>query len=147
MVGSVATMRVSSVMVEPSSVSGTLKSTRINNFLLVRSMSRIVSLGMKITPGEILSVYCKQLTVHRSTRITVSCLLDAVGLLLQALLDQEADQVNDAAGIAPLVVVPAQHFDALADDLGQRKIDDGRERVALVVGADQQVGVNAQNAL
>ena len=45
-VGSVATMRVSSVIVEPSSVSGTLKSTRMNSFLLVRSMSRIESFAM-----------------------------------------------------------------------------------------------------
>jgi hypothetical protein len=39
--------------------------------------------------------------------------------LLQALLDQEADQVDDAVGVAPLVVVPADDLDAVADDLGQ----------------------------
>src|SRR6185437_16728296 len=46
MVGSVATMRVSSVMVDPSSVRGTLKSTRMNTCLLAKSISRMVSLDM-----------------------------------------------------------------------------------------------------
>src|SRR5208337_4065779 len=48
MVGSVATMRVSSVIVCPSSVRGTLKSTRMNTRLLVSSMSLIESLGMDV---------------------------------------------------------------------------------------------------
>jgi len=46
MVGSVALMRVSSVIAEPSSVSGTLKSARMKTRLLARLMSRIESLGM-----------------------------------------------------------------------------------------------------
>ena len=68
-------------------------------------------------------------------------------LLLQTLRGQEADQVDDAVGVAPLVVVPAQHLHAVADDLGQRRVHDRGERVALEVGADQQVLVVAQNAL
>jgi hypothetical protein len=41
-------------MVEPSSVSGTLKSTRMKTRLLAKSMSRMDSLGMDMTPGETL---------------------------------------------------------------------------------------------
>ena len=66
---------------------------------------------------------------------------------LQPLLGQEADQVDDAVGVAPLVVVPAEHLHAVADHLGQRRVDDGAALVALEVGADQQVRVDAQNAL
>ncbi len=66
---------------------------------------------------------------------------------LQALLGQEADEVDDTVGIAPLVVVPAQHLDALADDLGERSVNDGAALVALEVRADEQVFVVAQNAL
>jgi len=54
--------------------------------------------------------------------------------VLQPLLNQETDQVDDAVGVAPLVVVPAQHLDAVADDLGERRIDDGGEFVAFEVG-------------
>ena len=50
MVGSVATMRVSSVIVVPSSVSGTLKSTRMKTRLLASSISRMESLGMMCLP-------------------------------------------------------------------------------------------------
>ena len=66
---------------------------------------------------------------------------------LQALLGQEADQVDDAVGVAPLVVVPAQHLDAVADHLGERSVDDGAALVALEVGADQLVLVVAEDAL
>src|ERR1035438_8345786 len=92
-----------------------------------------------------ITVNSEQQTVDSGPQlITVHCPLTTA---LQPLLYQEADQVNNAAGVAPFVVVPAQHLDALTHNLGQRKVDDGRERVALVVGADQQVRVNAQNAL
>ena len=48
MVGSVAAMRVSSVISVPSSVSGTLKSTRMKTCLLASSMSRMESLGIDV---------------------------------------------------------------------------------------------------
>jgi hypothetical protein len=41
-------------------------------------------------------------------------------LQLEAFADEEADQVDDAVGVAPLVVVPAEDLDAVADDLGER---------------------------
>ena len=50
---------------------------------------------------------------------------------LEALGDEEADKVDYAVAVAPLVVVPAQHFDAVADDFGQRGVDDRGELVAL----------------
>src|SRR5208337_3865436 len=50
-------------------------------------------------------------------------------------------------GVAPLVVVPAQHLDAIADHLGQRRVYDRAALVALEVRADQQVRVDAQDAL
>src|SRR5690349_16776586 len=65
---------------------------------------------------------------------------------LQALLGQEADEVDDAVGVAPLVVVPAENLYALADDLGERRIDDRATRIALEVGADEQIFIVAEDA-
>ena len=56
---------------------------------------------------------------------------------LQALLHEEEDQVLDTVGVAPLVVVPADDLAGIADDFGQLGVDDGGERVALEVGADE----------
>src|SRR5215472_7801922 len=51
---------------------------------------------------------------------------------------EELDQVATAAGIAPLVVVPSQNFDALvADDFGVAGVDDGGVRVGFEVGRDE----------
>src|ERR1700739_193573 len=65
---------------------------------------------------------------------------------LEALLNEEADEIDYAVGVAPLVVVPAEDLDAVSDHLGERSVHDRRERVALEVGADQQVLVVAQDA-
>src|SRR5580704_7388344 len=56
---------------------------------------------------------------------------------LKTLLYEEEDEVFDAVGVAPLVVVPADDFAGIADDFGQLGVDDGGERVALEVGADE----------
>src|SRR5450631_3310562 len=66
---------------------------------------------------------------------------------LEALLGQEADEVDDTVGVAPLVVVPAEDLDAVADDLGEGRVNDGGKRVALEVRADQQVFVITEDAL
>src|SRR5260370_4651717 len=51
---------------------------------------------------------------------------------------QQFDQVAATAGVAPLIVVPRQNFDAaVADDFGVFGVDDGRIRIALEVGGDQ----------
>ncbi len=66
---------------------------------------------------------------------------------LEALGNQEADEIDHAVGIGPLVVIPAQDLDAVAYDLGQRRVEDGTALVALEVGADEQVFVVAEDAL
>ena len=43
---------------------------------------------------------------------------DPVEVCLQGFADQD-DEVDEAVGIAPLVVVPADHLDLIADHLGQ----------------------------
>jgi hypothetical protein len=57
------------------------------------------------------------------------------GYGLEALFHEEGDEVLDAVGVAPLVVVPADDLAGVADDLGQLGVDDGGECVALEVGA------------
>src|SRR6202790_1014352 len=50
----------------------------------------------------------------------------------------EFDEVAAAAGIAPLVVVPGQDFDAaVTDDFGVAGVDDGRVRIAFEIGGDE----------
>ena len=61
---------------------------------------------------------------------------------------EELDQVAAAAGIAPLVVVPGQHLDALvADDLGVSGVDDRGIRIGLEVGRDEFFFGVAENSL
>ena len=52
-------------------------------------------------------------------------------------------QVDQAAGVSPLVVVPGDNLDLVVDDLGQAGIEDGGVLVADDVGGDQRsvVGV------
>ena len=54
-------------------------------------------------------------------------------------LADEVDQVDQAVGVAPLVVVPADDLDLVADDLGQRRVEDARRRVGDDVGGDDRV--------
>src|SRR5699024_4476766 len=45
-------------------------------------------------------------------------------------------EVDEAAGEAPLVVVPADDLDLVADDFGQRRVVDTRGRVGHDVGGE-----------
>src|SRR6476660_323310 len=57
---------------------------------------------------------------------------------LQVLAD-EHDDVDEAVGVSPLVVVPADDLDLVADDLGQARVEDARVRVGDDVAADDRV--------
>ena len=56
----------------------------------------------------------------------------------EALAD-ERDEVDEAVGVAPLVVVPADDLDLVADHLGQAGVEDARARVGDDVGGDDRV--------
>src|SRR5580692_5471720 len=57
---------------------------------------------------------------------------------LQTLLREEDDEVADAVGVTPLVVVPADDLaSVLADDLGQLGVEDGGEGIAAEVAGDE----------
>src|SRR5258708_15363982 len=52
------------------------------------------------------------------------CVRPYVGL--EALGRHQVDQIADTAGVAPLVVIPRDHFDAVAADYqGPMRVDDG----------------------
>ena len=57
------------------------------------------------------------------------------------------DEVDEAVGVAPLVVVPADDLDLVADDLGQPGVEDARRRVGDDVAGDDRVLGVAQVAL
>src|SRR6267142_885979 len=115
MVGRVSTMRVSSVT-RPCSSSGTLKSTRMNTRRFFRSRSRMESLAMS-----------------------------GFACASETFLTHKADHVAHAAGVAPLVVVPGDHLDAISgDDASHRSVDDGRARVTAVIHRDQLGGFVSQ---
>ena len=59
----------------------------------------------------------------------------------------ERDQVDQAVGVAPLVVVPADDLDLVADDLGQAGVEDAGRRVGDDVGGDDRVLGVVQDAL
>src|SRR5699024_10478875 len=114
-VGSEARIRPSSVMVSPSR--GTLRSERTRTRLPRRS--------------------------PRSARVfTDAFRLPTVGS--EGGTD-EVDEVDDAVGVAPLVVVPADHLDLVADDLRQAGVEDAARRVGLdVLGDDRGLRVGEQ---
>ena len=56
------------------------------------------------------------------------------------------DQVGEAVGVAPLVVVPADDLDLVADHLGERGVEDAGRRVGDDVGRDDRVGGVPQEA-
>src|SRR5579863_10655184 len=59
---------------------------------------------------------------------------------VHALLAEIVDQVVDPARVAPLIVVPRNHFDQVsADHESHRRIDDGGARVAAEISRDQLV--------
>jgi hypothetical protein len=66
--------------------------------------------------------------------------LELVGSELGA--DEDAE-VHEAVAVAPLVVVPADDLDLVADDLGQPGVEDARRGVGLdVLGHDRVLGVD-----
>src|SRR5213076_1006977 len=64
-------------------------------------------------------------------------------LLVEAAIGHQRDQVGQAAGVAPLVVVPGDHLDqVVANDHRREAVDDRGARVALEVHRDERlVGV------
>src|SRR5262249_54332391 len=67
---------------------------------------------------------------------------------LQAFATQVVDQVADAAGVSPLVVVPGDDFDAVAADYhGRRRIDDRGASVAFEIGGDEFMLLETEIAL
>ena len=52
----------------------------------------------------------------------------------------EPGQVDEACGVAPLVVVPAEDLDHPAGRLGQARVEHARRRVADDVGRDDRIG-------
>src|SRR5690606_25342878 len=51
----------------------------------------------------------------------------------------QLDEVDQAVGVAPLVVVPADDLDLVADHLGQAGVEDAGRRVGDDVGGDDRV--------
>src|SRR4030095_14785454 len=128
MVGSAARIRLSSVTL-PSCI-GTLKSTRMKTRFPLRSMSFTVFLFMiaprvyKQTRKQVHKCWI-YLLVHLST-----CLP-----LLQALC-HERSQVGCPAGVSPLVIVPRNHLDHVADDKRIHRTEHRRVGRAAQVGGD-----------
>src|SRR5581483_518640 len=59
----------------------------------------------------------------------------------------EPDQINDAAGIAPLVVIPRENLDHVAaEDFGVFGVNDGRERVAAKIARHERLSLEAEDA-
>ena len=75
-----------------------------------------------------------------------SC-LSSTASTLQAFFDEEEDEVFDAGGVAPLVVVPGDDLAGLADGFGELGVDDGGEGVAAEVGRDELFFGVAEDAL
>src|SRR6266849_5586302 len=66
------------------------------------------------------------------------CVRPYVGL--QALGCHQVDQIADTAGVAPLVVIPRDHLDAVAaDHQGHGRVDDGGAGIPFKIGRDQFV--------
>src|ERR1700690_2058930 len=138
-VGSAATIRLSSVIL-PSS-SGTLKSTRTKTRLPAASRSRIVSLFIDTSSLAWPDVGTRGRS-DLSSRSGFRRWLEALG--------DELGEVGDAAAVAPLVVVPGKNLDEVAgpaDDHRQRGVDDRGARVGLEVHRDERLVADAEDAL
>src|ERR1039458_6915146 len=113
-------MRESSVTLP--SCSGTLKSTRTKTRLLLASTSRIVSLSMSVGAPS--------------------------GDADRQALGHEADQIRDAAAVAPLVVVPRDHLDHRpAEHHGRLRVDDRGAAVTPEVGRHERLVGHAKDPL
>src|SRR5829696_238109 len=115
-------MRVSSATTP--SRRGTLKSTRTSARLPRTSASVTDRFGM----------------VRCSVRTRDQCVPLLVIVRGKPLLTDERDELGDATGVGPLVVVPGQHLDEIvAKGHGRQSIDDGRARVAPKIGRYQRL--------
>src|SRR6266550_3045858 len=112
-VGSAARIRVSSAT-SPFS-SGTLKSTRTRTRFPRTSASRMVRLS------------------------NAAAVLAASGDRDAHLRGDELDDVGEAARVAPLVVVPGNDLDHVAQDDRVQPADDRRVRVALQIARDERL--------
>src|ERR1700733_8041588 len=132
MVGRVSRIRVSSIT-RPSS-SGTLKSTRINIRLPLSGRSRMESLDMAGCPRVQIISGSSAVIWPTVARAYSPSRMRRKRKNLQALTGDVVNQVANAAGIPPLVVVPGDHLDAIAaDHQRHRRIHDRRRRVAFKV--------------
>src|SRR5688572_29458118 len=121
MVGSAARMRESSLTL-PSSM-GTLKSTRTKTRLPCGSMSLTVCFSKGGAPALFggCERWCRLLrAAGRSLHLALS------SATLAQLPGHERDEVRDAARVAPLVVVPGDDLDHVAEDDRVHGADDGR---------------------
>src|SRR5712692_1378459 len=74
--------------------------------------------------------------------------LTNVKLSLQSLFREECDQVDDAAGVSPLVVVPGDDLHQIAvHHLGESRVDDGAVRIAQHVARHHRIGGVFENPL
>src|SRR6185503_3745829 len=105
MVGRVATMRVSSVMVEPSSERGTLKSTRMKTCLFLSSISRMESLDIKAFQGSGFRNHGVRFDFDAPTGVKQGCYHDHGGCGA----DSAEDFTVDAANSFPVFGVGEKH--------------------------------------
>ena len=84
----------------------------------------------------------------RTRRPWTPCLISSsrVRMLVERVPD-ERGQVDQPVRVAPLVVVPADDLDLVADHLRQARVEDARRRVGDDVGADDRVLGVGQDAL
>ena len=85
--------------------------------------------------------------VHVRARAS-HCQLMAVSSVLSGELGtDEGGETNESVRVAPLVVVPGQDLDEVADDLGLGGVEDRGVRVAHDVGGDDRILGVLQNTL
>ena len=137
--GAAARMRPSSVMVVPSS--GTLKSERTSTRLPRRSPRSVDGLHGSSSGRD------RSRGVARDdVRVPARRGGGARGRRHERLLGMIRDarprttvEVDEAVGVAPLVVVPGDDLDLVADHLGEAGVEDARGRVGDDVGGDDRV--------
>src|SRR5207245_10160327 len=129
-------MRVSSVTTP--SLSGTLKSTRMETRFPRRSRSLMVSLFI------VQEVASDEWLVARRASPFLPPLSQPISSEFGG---QEFDEVAATAGIAPLVVVPGQDFyAAVADNFGVFSVDNGGIGIPVEVGGDEFLFRVTENA-
>src|ERR1700693_2005298 len=91
---------------------------------------------------------------RRRTRLPWTSMSSMVSLFSASILEplqpgrDQIDQVDDAAGIAPFVVVPGEHLDGvIAEHHGRRRVEDRRVRVVEEVHRHQLLIAHREDAL